>query len=128
MPLRRLLSAATGLPGAAVRAVTGVVEPRQVHSVPGRTRIPVRGVHRPGSEGMSRSLSRELLNVAGVAHAEVNAVLGLVLVIHDGEVPVDELVEIVEDVERRHDAQDEPFAHPGHPTDGQAMLREAAMA
>src|SRR5437879_6240103 len=109
MPLRRLLGTATGLPGAVARTVAGAVEPRRARSTAGRTRIPVRGVHRPGRRRLAEDLCRALREIKGVTSAEVNAVLGLVMVFHGGEVPVDALVEVVEEVERRHDAQDEPF-------------------
>ncbi len=127
MPLGRVLTGAAGLPLTALRAVAGTADPRQVHRVPGRTHIPVRGVHRPANEAMASDLRRELLDFAGVARAEVNGPLGLVMVFHDGEIPVDRLIEIVDGVERRHEVHTEPFAGIAHPPDGQAMVREAAL-
>ena len=127
MPLGRLLSGAAGLPVSAIRAVAGTVEPRRVHRATGRTHIPVRGVHRSGTEAMASALRRELLEVAGVARAEVNGPLGLVMVFHDDDLPVDELVGIVEVIERNHEVHTAPFAGIAHPPDGQALVREAAL-
>lgn len=111
----------------AVRAVVEAVEQRRVHRADGRTSIRVRGVHRPGREDMAADLVGEMLNVAGVARAEVNAVLGTVLVIEDGEVPVDELIDVVEMIEDRHGAADDPFTRHPDPTHRQAILRETAL-
>jgi cation-transporting ATPase I len=131
MRLRRLIGNATGLPGATLRtvsgAVSGVVERRYVHTAPGRTRIRVRGVHRPGSEAVGKSLVSELLDVAGVTRAEVNAPLGMVMVFHDEETPVDALLDVVEAVEALHDLSRESFAVRGHPATRQTVLREAAI-
>ena len=128
MRLRGIIGAAAGLPAATIRAVTGVVERRQVHRVPGRTRIRVRGVHRPGGEKVADSLVSGLLEVAGVARAEVNAPLGLVMVAHDEETPVDALLDAVEAAEALHGVSHGPFAAPGHPASRQTVVREAALA
>jgi cation-transporting ATPase I len=132
MRLRRLIGDATGLPGATLRAmsgaVTGVVERRQVHTAPGGTRIRVRGVHRPGGQEVAESLVKALLKVAGVVRAEVNGPLGLVMIAHDEETPVDALLDVVEAVEAFHGVSREPFAAPGHPASRQTVLREAALA
>jgi cation-transporting P-type ATPase I len=132
MRLRRLVDHATGVPGAALRAVAGtvsdVVERRQVHAAPGGTRIRVRGVHRPGSEGMAKALVRELTKLAGVTRAEVNAPLGLVLVAHGDETSVDDLIDAVQSVEERHDVSGEHYSRTGHPASRQAVARELALA
>jgi cation-transporting P-type ATPase I len=131
MRLRQLIGNATGLPGATLRAVsgtvTGVVERRHMHTASGRTRIRVRGVHRPGGEEVAESLANSLQKVAGVARAEVNAPLGLVMVAHDEETPVDALLDVVEAVEALHGVSNEPFAAPVHPG-RQTVLREVALA
>ncbi len=127
MPLGRLLTGAANLPRNAFHSVTGVVDPRKVHRVPGRTHIPVRGVHRPGTDEMAEALRDELRALAGVLRAEVNGPLGLVMVFHDDDVPLDQLIDIVEAIEKRHEATYEPFAGIAHPPDGQALVREAAL-
>src|SRR3569833_3067044 len=98
MRLRRLLDNATGLPGTALRnvsiAVSGAMERRQVHRSPGRTRIRVRGLHAPGTEAVAKALAARLLKVAGVIRAEVNGPLGVVMVVHDDETPLDLLLDV----------------------------------
>ncbi|MGH3374128.1 MAG: hypothetical protein ACRDP6_05270, partial [Actinoallomurus sp.] len=130
--LRRIIGNTAGLPGATLRAmsaaVTGMVERRPVHTAPGRTRIRVRGVHQPGTEVVAKSLVQELMDVAGVIRAEVNAPLGLVMVMHDEETPLDALIDVVEAIEQRHGISGEPFAVPSHPAGRQSVLREAALA
>lgn len=132
MRLRRLIGNATGLPGTTLRAmsgaVTGVMERRQVHTAPGRTRIRVKGVHRPGGQEIAQSLVNALLKIAGVARAEVNAPLGLVMIAHGEETPVDALLDTVEAVEALHGVAREPFSAPGHPVSRQTVLREATLA
>jgi cation-transporting ATPase I len=127
MRLRGLLGNVTGLPGATARVVSGVVERRQVHRAPGYTRIRVRGIHKPGSAGVAKSLVEELMKVAGVTRAEVNAPLGFVLVMHDDETPLDALLEVIEDVEALHDVSGESFSGVGQPG-RQAVLREVGLA
>jgi cation-transporting ATPase I len=127
MPLRRLLTGATGLPKSAVRVVTGAVERRQVHRSHGRTRIRVRGVHRPGTEDLAQALVDRLLQVTGVSRAEVNAPLGLVMVAHGDDTPIDALLDVVEAVEQLHDVSGLPFRSPGHPASKQAIAREAVL-
>ncbi|MFB9835048.1 hypothetical protein, partial [Actinoallomurus acaciae] len=131
MRLRQLLGDATGLPGATLRAVsgamTGITERRQVHTTPGRARIRVRGVHKPGTEAVARSLVDQLMSVAGVARAEVNAPLGFVFVMHDDETPLDVLLDVVEAVEAAHGMSGEPFSRLAHPS-RQTVLRDVALA
>jgi cation-transporting P-type ATPase I len=128
MRLRGLAGNATGLPGAALRAVaggvSGVMERRQVHTSPGSTRIRVRGVHKPGSEVVAKSLVTRLADIVGVTRAEVNAPLGLVMVLHGDETPVDALLDVVEAVEAAHDVSGEPFSAIGHPANRQTVIRE----
>ena len=128
MPLRRLLGSATGLPRTAVRAVMGAVEPRRVHRADDRTHIAVRGVHRPGAEPMAAALRKALLAIAGVTRAEVNGPLGLVMVLHDDDVPIDGLVDVVQAIEDAHDAGAEGFSEAAHAPNGRALAREAALA
>jgi cation-transporting P-type ATPase I len=131
MRLRGLVGDVTGLPGAALRtvsgAVSGAVERRQVHRAPGRTRIRVRGVHLPGTEKVARTLVGELRKVAGVTRAEVNAPLGIVLVLHDDDTPLGALLDVVEAAEALHDVSGEPFSSAGHPG-RHTVVREVALA
>jgi cation-transporting P-type ATPase I len=130
MRLRRFLGTATELPGTAYRtaagAVSGVLERRPMHTAPGRTRIRVRAVHRPGTEAVADSFVGRLMEVAGVSRAEVNGPLGLVFVLHDEETPVDALLDVIEAVEAAHGVTGEPFAILGHPT-RQTLVREIAL-
>ncbi len=131
----RTAGAAARAPGAVVRvtgdearAVVGALDRRRVHRADGRTSFRVRGIHRPGSEDMCADLARELLDVAGVARAEVNAVLGLVMVVHGDDVPVDALMDLVEKFEDRHGIAGEPFARHADPIHRPAVAREIALA
>jgi cation-transporting ATPase I len=126
MPLRRLLGSAIDLPRAVAHTVTGTV-PRRVHRAHGRTDIPVRGVHLPGTEALAETLRVGLLGIPGVTRAEVNAPLGLVMVLCDADVPIDDLIGAVQAAERRHDADEQPFGGSARPSDGQALIREAAL-
>ncbi|WP_460353055.1 cation-translocating P-type ATPase [Actinoallomurus acanthiterrae] len=123
----RFPGAAARASGTAVRVAVEVVEGRRVHRAEGRTSIRVRGVHRPGREDMAADLVGEMLKVAGVARAEVNAVLGTVMVIEDGEVPVDALVDVVEMVEDRHGTAGDSFARHPDPSHRQGVVRETAL-
>jgi cation-transporting ATPase I len=124
LPLR-----AARLPGAAMRTVVTALGSRPVHrTVPGHSHIPVRGVRAPGAESFAKALQDTLTGLAGVSRAEVNGVLGHVLVVHDAEVRAPALVAAVEDVERRYGVGRAPFTGAAHPADGQAILREAALA
>jgi cation-transporting P-type ATPase I len=132
----RLCATATRLPGAVARTAATVTEPlvqpltrsRRTHVSAGHRHIAVRGVHLPGSESMARALRRALLEVTGVSRAEVNAILGYVMVVHGEDVPVDELIAVVEDVERLHGAATQSYAPASHPADGRALLRETVLA
>ncbi|WP_345439439.1 cation-translocating P-type ATPase [Actinoallomurus vinaceus] len=123
----RLPGAAVRESGAVLRAVVEAIEERRVHRAEGRTSIRVRGVHHPGREDMATDLVAEMLKVAGVARAEVNGVLGTVMVIEDGEVPVDQLIDVVEKVEDRHGAADDPYARHRDPAHRKGVLRETAL-
>ncbi|MCO5973275.1 cation-translocating P-type ATPase [Actinoallomurus soli] len=114
-------------PAAALRAAIETVEQRRVHRAGRRTSIRVRGLHHPGREGMASDLVTAMSEVAGVRRAEVNGVLGVVMVAHDGDVPVDALTGVVDAVEDRYDAAGEPYAAHPDPGHRQAVLRETAL-
>jgi cation-transporting ATPase I len=114
-------------PRAALRAVVETIEERRVHRAEGRTSIRVRGLQHSGREDMASDLVTEMGKVAGVGRAEVNAVLGIVMVVHEGDVPVDELIDVVDMIEDRHDAAHDAYARHPDPGHRQAVLRETAL-
>jgi cation-transporting ATPase I len=93
----------------------------------GRAHIEVRAAHRPGTEDYARRVEEALHQIDGVRWAEVNAVLGRVVVAFDGDqVGVDDLVEVVEGVEEAHDLHREAFPEeqPEHPGDVEPLHRQ----
>ncbi|MFF5264424.1 HAD-IC family P-type ATPase [Actinomadura viridis] len=131
MPLRRMLGAAARaakalpVPGPVRHIVGGALEPRAVRASSGRLHIKVRGVHTAAAAGLARAVEEALLSVDGVHAAEVNAVFGRAVVTCEDGLDAGDLVDLVEDVERLHGAQDEPFA-PSVPGDLSVLAREAA--
>ncbi|MFL6052647.1 MAG: HAD-IC family P-type ATPase [Actinoallomurus sp.] len=114
-------------PGAALRALVETIEERRIDRGEGRTSIRVRGLQCSGREGMASDLVTEMGKVAGVRRVEVNAVLGIVMLLHEGDVPVDALTDVVDMVEHRHEAADDPYARHPDPGHRQAVLRETAL-
>src|SRR5947209_5809271 len=94
---------------------------RHVWATSGRAHIEVRGMHRPDAKQLMHAVERALRAVDGVHWAEVNAILGHVVVAFDeGNVGLDDLVSLVEDVEEahqvyQHDARLEQWEHPADP-------------
>jgi cation-transporting ATPase I len=87
-------------------------------------------VHLAGHEQLAKDLEAALGEIEGVCWAEVNAVLGRVVVTYDPPgPPLENLVEVVETVEARHgvDGQRFPKDRPDHPADIEG-LRRAAVA
>jgi cation-transporting ATPase I len=94
---------------------------------PGRAHIEVKGAHRPENAAFVGRLERALVELDGVHWAEVNAVLGRVVVAFDDErVDVSDLVELIEGVEEAHDLAGERFPHerPEHPADVEPLQRQ----
>ncbi|MGC8461921.1 MAG: HAD-IC family P-type ATPase [Candidatus Dormibacteria bacterium] len=95
----------------------------------GRAHIEVRGVHEPERAAMARMLEKTLRNVEGVDWAEVNGVLGRVVVMFDPEEgpSVDDLVDLIEDVEDIHGVGEQRFPHekPDHPADIEPIIHTA---
>ncbi|NMH93700.1 HAD-IC family P-type ATPase [Pseudonocardia bannensis] len=93
-----------------------------------RAHIPVRGVHREDAEPVAAQLEQWLVEHDGVSRAELNAVLGQVVIEYDpGRLSVRELAGLVGEAERRFGLAAEPRApagraHPGAPA---AVLWEA---
>jgi cation-transporting ATPase I len=105
---------------------------RRVWAGRGRAHIEVRVVHRPGHQATAARLERALEGIEGVQWAQVNAVMGRVVVVFDPEGPsVDDLVDVVAGFEEAHDLHEERFPHdrPEHPGDVEPIRRNAiAMA
>ena len=99
---------------------------RRVWVADGRAHIEVRTVGRPGHEHVARHVERALLKVEGVHWAQVNAVVGRVVVVFDPEgVDTDDLLNVIEGVEEAHDVHKERFSHnqPEHPGDLEPIQR-----
>jgi cation-transporting ATPase I len=95
----------------------------------GRAHIEVRGIDRFGNEAVARHVEDRLERVHGVHLAEVNAVLGRVVVAFDGgQVSPDDLVDAVEDVEEAHELHTEAFPkdRPEHPADVEPLRQHLA--
>ena len=92
----------------------------------GRAHIEVKGVHQPGTADVAGKVEAGLVGLRGVHWAEVNAVLGRVIVAFDDrEIGVDDLVEVIEGIEEAHGLASERFPHhrPEHPADIEALQR-----
>ena len=101
---------------------------RRVWVGDGRAHIEVRAVHRPGHEDVARHLEHVLQDVEGVHWAQVNAVVGRVVVMFDPDGPsLDDLLDVVDGVEEAHDISNERFPHdrPEHPGDIEPIRRNA---
>ncbi|HEY0486920.1 MAG TPA: cation-transporting P-type ATPase, partial [Mycobacteriales bacterium] len=93
----------------------------------GRADIEVRGLHRPGTESVADELESALRRLEGVHWAEVNAVLGRVVVAFDGDqVGPDAVLAVVEGVEEARELHTERFPadRPDHPGDVEALHRQ----
>ncbi|ROO82990.1 cation-transporting ATPase I [Actinocorallia herbida] len=139
MVLRRALGAAVGLPArvgripadavkgslSVVRLVSAAAADREVHGpADGHRHIAVKG---EGGEKFAADLETALEAVDGVSRAEVNGVLGHVLVVHEGVVDED-LLAIVDEVEREHGLEDEPHLRAVHPGEAGSLVSEAVHA
>ena len=95
----------------------------------GTAHIEIRAVRRPGAEPLAHDVEHMLQSLNGVQWADVDAVLGRVIVAFDGgSVELDDLVDVVEAVEEAHGVHDERFGHdrPDHPADH--VLSQRALA
>ncbi len=85
-------------------------------------------MHRPGSEVLVKDLEAALNAVEGVQWAQINAVLGRVVVAFDPELSSpDVLIETISDVEEAHEIGNErfPLDRPEHPGDLEPLRRDA---
>ena len=109
---------------------------RRVASSAGVLHIEVRAGRRPGSEAMLRRLHKELAAAQGVNWAEVDGILGRVVVSFDDDaIEPDDIVDMVTAVEEAHGNGDETFGfdredHPAFRIGSQraliALLADAA--
>src|ERR1035437_9465368 len=116
--------------GATVGSALDRVNPgrrhRRVWVADGRAHIEVRAVCRPGHEHIARHVERALRDVEGVHWAQVNAVVGRVVIVFDPEgVDTDDLLGVIEGVEEAHDVHEERFSHdqPEYPGDFEPLRR-----
>lgn len=121
--------------GAACRAATPVLESaRSVISAPGRrrtyssathTHLEARGIHLAGSEKATTALEERLTALAGVDSAEINSVLGRVVVAHDPEAAgYAELVRVIGEIEREYGLDTWSAASAQHPGNAAPIVRE----
>ncbi|HEX6921357.1 MAG TPA: HAD-IC family P-type ATPase [Actinomycetes bacterium] len=93
----------------------------------GRAHLEVRGSHLPERERLRDEVVGELSRLPGVHWAEVNEVLGRVVVaFDDGQLDLDDLVEVVEGVEETHELAQERFPtdRAEHPGDREPLDRQ----
>jgi cation-transporting ATPase I len=112
----------------AMRTVVSSPLNRRVSSREHRTHLEARGIHAPRNARAAQALEHRLTELDGVHHAEVNAVLGRVVVDHDPDVAsASDLTRVVADVEREHGLERADTA-PGsvhHPGNSGPLVREA---
>ncbi|MGC9667833.1 HAD-IC family P-type ATPase [Planosporangium sp. 12N6] len=131
--MNRLLTALGRLPAATVRSLPLPGRTRMTRRTwvgHGRAYIEVRGVDRPGNEGFAEYFEEGLRRLKGVHWAEVNAVLGRVVVAFDGgQVGLSDLVDTVQAVEDAHELQTEGFPknRPDHPADTAPLHEQLAI-
>ncbi|MGZ4590016.1 MAG: HAD-IC family P-type ATPase [Actinomycetes bacterium] len=93
----------------------------------GRAHLEVRGAHVPERERLREEVVSELSRLPGVHWAEVNEVLGRVVVaFDDGQLDVEDLVDVVEGVEEAHELSQErfPVDRAEHPGDREPLDRQ----
>ncbi len=129
MPLGWLLSRASDMAAPVAHAVdTLLASPsqRRMSRSEERVHLELRGTHESGTD-IARAVENRLNDRTGVHDAEVNAVLGRVVVDHDSQlVDVDQLAGIVAEVEAEY-GLDQHGPAPGsaaHPANADTLLRE----
>ena len=99
---------------------------RRVAVTGNRAHIEVRGYHQAGRGALHLDVKGALEKLHGVDWAEVDGVLGRVIVLFDpASVNIDDLVETLTEVEEDHDVQAERFPHDraDHPADPEPLQR-----
>ncbi|MEV4648197.1 cation-translocating P-type ATPase [Saccharopolyspora sp. NPDC049357] len=112
----------------AARAATTSPGDRRVWRGHQRSHLEMRGAHLPGNDDAVREVQRRLSELAGVRSAEVNGVLGRVVVEHDPELPdLTEPARIIGEVETGFGLGDQDVAPRSrrHPGNAEAVLRDA---
>jgi cation-transporting P-type ATPase I len=120
-PVRRTREATAWLKGA-----TGRRHRRATVSRDGHAHIEVRGVHGPAWSALLSEVRSALERLEGVDWAEVDAIVGRVVIVFDPEaLSADDLIATIETVEDVHGARDERFPHdrPDHPADREPIQR-----
>ncbi|TDD87909.1 HAD family hydrolase [Saccharopolyspora karakumensis] len=129
--LRWLLSQAAEVAAPVVqaaRAATTSPADRRVWRGHERSHLEMRGAHLPDNADAVREVQRRLSELAGVRSAEVNGVLGRVVVEHDPELPdLTEPSRIIGEVETGFGLGDQDVAPRSrrHPGNAEAVLRDA---
>ena len=93
----------------------------------GRAYIEIEGADEPGSEAYARHLEAALRQLDGVRLAEINAVLGRMVVAYDDTgISVESIVDAIEIVEQAHGKRTLGFPHdrPEHPGDVEPLRRQ----
>ncbi|KAA5834502.1 cation-translocating P-type ATPase [Saccharopolyspora hirsuta] len=128
MPLGWLLAKAAEVAAPvlhAARTKTAAPAGRRVWIGRRRSHLEMLGVHRPGTEAAARDVEARILAAEGVRSAEVNAVLGRVVVEHDPEVvDVAVLSRVIAEVEREHGLDGASPRNTAHPANSEAVLRD----
>lgn len=98
-----------------------------VHPDGGRAHIELRRAHRVDGHLLAAAAKKALEEIDGVEWAEVDGIVGRVIVVFDPEaISAGDLVETLETVEEVHEALDERFPHdrPDHPADREPIQRD----
>jgi len=93
----------------------------------GRAHIEVKGVGQPANADFARRVEEKLCGLEGVQSAQVNPVLGRVVVdFDDGRLGVDDLTHTIEAFEEAHGLASDRFPHdrPDHPADVEPLHRQ----
>ncbi len=99
---------------------------RRVWTGNGRAQVEVRGIHRPDSDHLSNQLQKALESVEGIQWAQVNSVIGRVVISFEEDGPgLDQVLQVIEGVEELHEVHDELFPHgrPELPSDSEPLVR-----
>src|SRR5579875_1665986 len=99
---------------------------RRTWSTEGRAHVEVRGLDLPQGSSLAEDLEATLCCLHGVAWAEVNMVLGRVVVAYDPDGPtLEDLVQVIQATECRHavGGQRFPKERPEHPADIEGLRR-----
>ncbi|TWF95845.1 HAD-IC family P-type ATPase [Saccharopolyspora dendranthemae] len=131
MPLRWLLARSAEVAAPVLRAartITSSPVDRRVWRGRERSHLEMRGVHLPDNAAAAREVERRLGELAGVRSAQVNGVLGRVVIEHDPDLPgLDEPIRVIGEVESGYGMGDHGIAGRSerHPGNSEAVVRDA---